>query len=143
LKRNDLLKVEGFAEKKADNNLAAINESRNREINKLILALGIHGVGEVLANNLTHYYNDLDKFSNATISDLQKIEGICPNIARSIVDWFERPTNKKLLEKLKRVGVWPTVARLEDRQETLYNLYGKTFVITDLYLDIPGKGIRN
>ena len=89
LKRNDLLKVEGFAEKKADNNLAAINESRNREINKLILALGIHGVGEVLANNLTHYYNDLDKFSNATISDLQKIEGICPNIARSIVDWFE------------------------------------------------------
>ena len=142
LKRNDLLKLEGFAEKKADNLLAAIYESRNREINKLILALGIHGVGEVLANDLIHYYNDLDEFSNATISDLQKIEGVGPNIARSIVDWFERPTNKKLLEKLKRVGVWPTVARLEDRQETFHNLFGKTFAITGTLPGYTRNGIK-
>ncbi len=71
LKRIDLLKLEGFAEKKADNLLSAINQSRNRELNKLILALGIRGVGEVLANELIQYYNDLDEFSKTTITDLQ------------------------------------------------------------------------
>jgi DNA ligase (NAD+) len=142
LKRNDLIKLEGFAEKKADNLLAAINESRNRELNKLIFALGIHGVGEVLANDLIQYYNDLHEFSNTSMADLQKIEGVGPNIARSIVDWFERPTNKKLLEKLKRVGVWPTVVRLDDKQESLHNLYGKTFVITGTLPGYTRNGIK-
>jgi DNA ligase (NAD+) len=135
LKRNDLLKLEGFAEKKADNLISAINLSRNRELNRLILALGIRGVGEVLANELIHYYYDLDKFSNTTVTGLQNIEGVGPNIARSIVDWFDRPANKILLEKLKQVGVWPAVTSLQDRQKKLRQLDDKIFVFTGT---IPG-----
>jgi len=135
LKRNDLLILEGFAEKKADNLLFAINSSRNRELNRLIFALGIRGVGEVLANELIHYYTDLENFSKSTITDLQNIEGVGPNIARSIVDWFDRPTNKKLLNKLKQVGVWPAVTRLQDRQKTSRQLEGMIFVISGT---VPG-----
>ena len=62
--------------------------------------LGIHGVGEVMAVELARNFEDLDKLSRATITDLQKIEGVGPNIAMAIVDWFTRETNTKVLEKL-------------------------------------------
>jgi DNA ligase (NAD+) len=135
LGKNDLLKLDGFGEKKADNLLSAINESKNRELNKLILALGIRGVGEVLANDLINYYNDLDELSNASFDDLKKIDGVGPNIANSIIDWFARPANKNILEKLKLINVWPTVTKLNVQQKQEQHLLGNIFVITGA---IPG-----
>jgi len=135
LRKNDLLKLDGFGEKKADNLLSAIKESKNRELNKLILALGIRGVGEVLANDLINYYNDLDELSNASFDDLNKIEGVGPNIANSIIDWFERSSNKKILEKLKIINVWPSVTKSNVQQKLEQHLFGKIFVITGT---IPG-----
>ncbi len=58
------------------------------------------------------------------------IDGVGPNIARSIVDWFDRPANKKLLEKLKQVGVWPAVTSFQDNQKTIRRLDDTIFVIT-------------
>ncbi len=128
----DLLPLEGFAEKKARKLVAAIQESKNRPLERLITALGIRGVGEVVAQLLAQHYPDLDALSRATVEDLQRIEGIGPVVAENIVAWFRAPHNRKMLEKLRRAGVWPrrAAAQLQEAEEATQPLAGKTFVIT-------------
>jgi DNA ligase (NAD+) len=130
LRREDLLKLEGFADKKADNLLTAIDVSRGRPLARLINALGIPGVGEVMAADLARYYPDLDTLSHASLEDLQTIEGIGPNIAQSIVDWFNRPTNKQVLDKLYKVGVWPRAEVKPQIAKIVQPLAGLIFVVT-------------
>ncbi len=129
LKREALLALEGFAEKKADNLLAAIDASRQRPLARLINALGIRGVGEVMAAELAARYPSLDVLATAMQPELETIEGVGPNIAAAIVDWFSRPRNRLVLEKLKATGVWP-VEKTPDQTLTAQPLAGLTFVIT-------------
>ncbi len=107
LKKDQLLELEGFAGKKADNLLTALEGAKGQSLSRLITALGIHGVGEVMAGDLARHFPDLAALSQASAEELQTIEGVGPNIAESIVDWFARDANRKLLEKLKKAGVWP------------------------------------
>jgi DNA ligase (NAD+) len=129
LKRVDLLSLEGFADKKAENLLQAIEISRNRSLVRLITALGIRGVGEVGAADLARHFNDLNELGQATPDKLQDIEGIGPNIAQGIMDWFASPTNQKVLEKLHNAGVWPLSDNSRETNVS-QNLSGLTFVIT-------------
>ena len=112
----------------ADNLLAAINTSRSRSLARLITALGIHGVGEVSAGDLASHFGNLDALSKAGVDDLQQIEGIGPNIAEGIVDWFSRPFNQKVLKKLKAAGVWPKAEESGKKRDGAFN--GMTFVVT-------------
>ncbi|MGD9092627.1 MAG: NAD-dependent DNA ligase LigA, partial [Anaerolineales bacterium] len=130
LRREDLLQLEGFAEKKADNLLAAIQSSKNRSLARLINALGIRGVGEVMADDLAKAYLDLDQLAKASIDDLQMLEGIGPNIAQAVVDWFARSANLEVLEKLHQVGVWPRGDDIESSSGVEQTLQGMTFVVT-------------
>jgi DNA ligase (NAD+) len=108
LDRDALLELEGFKDRKVENLLAAIETSKSRSLGRLIYALGIRGVGEVVGNDLAAYYEDLNALSRAKAQDLEQIEGIGPNIAEGIVDWFGRPRNQEVLKKLKKAGMWPT-----------------------------------
>jgi len=130
LKREDLLKLEGFAEKKAENLLNAINQSRQQPLGRLINALGIQGIGEVTANDLTRYYEDLEALSRASLEDLQRIEGIGPNTAEAIVEWFRQPANRLVVEKLKKAGVYPKSERKGAAVMAGQPFEGLTFVIT-------------
>jgi DNA ligase (NAD+) len=129
LDRQQLLELEGFAEKKADNLLAAIAASRQQTLANLITGLGIRGVGETLAADLTEHYSSLDELQHASKEKLEQIEGVGPNIATAIVDWFETPANTRLLEKLKSLDVWPQAAAKE-HADLPQVLAGQTFVIT-------------
>jgi DNA ligase (NAD+) len=129
LKRDDLLNLEGFAEKKADNLLASVEASRQQPLSRLINALGIRGVGEVMAVDLARRYSNLDDLGRTTLEDLRTIEGVGPNIAQAIVDWFARPANQRLLQKLKMVNLWPTT-KIEVKTPGSTLLEGQTFVIT-------------
>jgi DNA ligase (NAD+) len=128
LRREALLKLEGFAEKKADNLLEGINNSKKQSLSRLIIALGIHGVGEVAAADLAASYLDLDAISRENGEGFQQMDGFGPNTALAIVDWFNNPTNLRLLEKLKAAGVWPT--RQEKSNNVPQTLQGMTFVVT-------------
>jgi DNA ligase (NAD+) len=128
LKRDDLLALEGFAEKKADNLLESIETSKSQPLSRLLFALGIRGVGDVVAADLTRHYPDLDALAKAKAEDLESIEGIGPNIAQAIVDWFARPANKKVLSKLKKAGMWPVAEKREISGPQPFA--GLTFVIT-------------
>ncbi|MGA7195079.1 MAG: NAD-dependent DNA ligase LigA [Anaerolineales bacterium] len=112
----------------ADNLLAAIAESKNQSLPRLITALGMRGVGEVSARDLASHFGNLDALSKANADDLQQIEGIGPNIAEAIVDWFKRPANQKILKKLKAVGLWPLEQGKKQKGEGRLN--GLTFVVT-------------
>jgi DNA ligase (NAD+) len=112
----------------ADNLLTAIAESSKRPLNRLITALGIHGVGEVSAGDLASHFGNLDTLSAAGVDELQQIGGIGPNIAEGIVDWFGREANQKVLKKLKAARVWPTAEERGKKKEGA--LTGMTFVVT-------------
>ena len=129
LKKEDLLKLEKFGEKKAENLLQAIQASKQQPLERLIIGLGIHGVGEVAARKLASTFHSLDNLSQADVSQLEQLDGIGPNIAQSIVGWFQQPQNRELLEKLKQNGVWPVEAE-ESEQLKSKPLAGLTFVIT-------------
>jgi DNA ligase (NAD+) len=130
LQQDKLITLEGFAERKVDNMLAAINESRKQPLARLLGGLGIHGVGAVLAADLAGRYPDLDALARATMEELEAIEGVGPNIAGSLLDWFARPANRDLLEKLRNAGVWPVVSEADLRPKTGESLAGFTFVVT-------------
>ena len=112
----------------ADNLLAAIENSKQQTLSRLITALGIRGVGEVVAGDLGRHFGSLDSLSKAGADDLMQIEGVGPNIAEAIVDWFERPANKNVLAKLKKAGVWPKASEDEKKKEGAFT--GMTFVVT-------------
>ncbi len=130
LQREALLSIEGFAEKKAENLISSIETSKSQSLARLITALGIRGVGEVVANDLARVFLDLDQLSNTHLEQLQAIEGIGPNIAQGIVDWFARPANQRVLGKLRKAGVWPRAQRVKAEASGPRALDGFTFVVT-------------
>lgn len=130
LKKESLLQLEGFAEKKAENLIQAIDASRDRSLNRLITALGIPSVGEVLANDLAHFFPDLAVLSRASVEDLLRIDGVGPNTAQTIVEWFAVPANMNLVEKFRKIGVWPVNQAMERVESGSLPLNGLTLVVT-------------
>ena len=129
LRRDDLVSLEGFADKSADNLLAAIEASKDRPLWRLITGLGIRGVGGVVAQLLTRHLASIDELMGASQGRLEEIEGLGPHTAQSVVDFFSQERNRRLVEKLRRAGVHMTrLAEEEAEQEG--PLSGLTFVIT-------------
>jgi DNA ligase (NAD+) len=112
----------------AENLLAAIEASRSQPLSRLISALGIHGIGSVMAGDLSRNFVDLDALAKARVDDLIQIEGVGPNTAEGIVDWFSRPYNRQVLKKLKTAGVWPKGEVGSGKKEGAFS--GLTFVVT-------------
>jgi DNA ligase (NAD+) len=125
----NLLSLEGFAEKKAQNLLASIQSAKNRPLARLVAALGIRGVGITVAEALVKHYSDLDMLAAATVEDLQSIEGFGPQTASAIVEWFARPHNRQLIEKFRAAGV-RLVEEPQVDETASDKLEGLTFVLT-------------
>ena len=140
LKKEQLLELEGFAEKKAENLLKSLEQTKDQSLNRLIVALGIHGVGEVMAGDLSRAFGDLSELSKISMHELQQIEGVGPNIAESIVDWFSQPANQKLLKKLKAADVWPVAKKDEKKKDGA--LTGFTFVVTGTLPTLSRDGVK-
>jgi DNA ligase (NAD+) len=122
--------MEGFAEKKADKLLEAIKSSKRQSLARLITALGIRGVGEVVAATLAERYGNLDMLGSAKLAELEEIPGIGPNIAQAIIDWFGLEGNQRIVTSLKENGVWPIVELDRSTQDKPQLLSGKAFVLT-------------
>ncbi len=132
--------VKKAPDKRPEKLLNAIFDARKQPLHRLIIGLGIHGVGEVMAKDLAATFGDLDKLSFTSNENLMSIEGVGPNIAESIVDWFSRSSNKKLLKKLKNAGIWPS----EDKKasQTSGKLSGLTFVVTGTLPTLSRDGMK-
>ncbi|MEZ0396061.1 MAG: NAD-dependent DNA ligase LigA [Anaerolineales bacterium] len=126
----------------ADNLLAAIADSKRQPLPRLLAALGIRGVGEVVARDLARAFGSLDALAAASAEQLQMVEGIGPNIAAAIVDWFGREQNQKVLAKLKAAGVWPTGQPSAAGGPPSGPLSGLTFVVTGTLAGFSREGVK-
>ncbi len=110
VKKEDLLKLERFADISADKLFKAIQEKKNPPLERFIYGLGIRQIGTQTALDLANHFHDLEHLREAKISELSEIEGIGEVVAESLVEWFARPVNKKLLTKFKKLGLSPQEA---------------------------------
>jgi len=127
LKYEDLVKLERMGPKSATNLLDQIEDSRRRELSRLIFALGIRHVGEKLAQALARKFMDLEKLVRATEEELMSLEDVGPKVARSIVFFFAQPENRELIKRLKEAGL-----RFKEKAEKAgpRPLQGLAFVLT-------------
>ncbi|MBX4201909.1 NAD-dependent DNA ligase LigA, partial [Candidatus Saccharibacteria bacterium] len=125
VKKDDLIKLERFAEISADKLVKAIADKKHPPLSRFIYGLGIRHVGTQTAIDLATHFKILNKFSISTIDELAEVEGVGEVVAEAIVEWFEEPGNKRLLEKFEANGVAPESAR-----EISGPLSGKNFVVT-------------
>ncbi len=125
LKKGDMLALERFGEKSAENLVQAIEKSKEITLGKFIFALGIRHVGEEMAIELSEKLRSIEKFQNITKEELEKIEGIGPKVAESIYIYFHSKENMKLISDLFQAGVKiKTIGRSSQRLE------GLSFVLT-------------
>jgi len=141
LNKEQLLTLEGFAEKKAENLLGSLNQAKAQSLNRLLAALGIHGVGEVMAGDLSRNFGNLSALAKASAEELQQIAGVGPNIAESIVDWFAQPVNQNVVKKLKAAGVNPE-SQLSGISNQSGKLSGLTFVVTGTLPTLSRDGVK-
>lgn len=130
LSRDELLQLEGFREKKVDNLLAGIAASKGQPPERLLTALGIRFVGNVVAGLLINALGSIDALAVATEIDLQGIEGVGPQTAASVVDWFGLERNQAILTKLRAAGLQFAAEPESMSDRATQTLAGLTFVIT-------------
>ncbi|MDD5013238.1 MAG: NAD-dependent DNA ligase LigA [Candidatus Pacebacteria bacterium] len=105
LKVGDLIVLERFGEKSADNIIQSIQKRKALNFPRFIYALGIRNVGIKTALDLTHYFKSIEELKKASLNNLENIKDIGPIVAQSIYEWFNDKDNIKFIEKLKEKGV--------------------------------------
>ena len=125
LQKNDLLKLERFAELSVNNLLQAIESSKNPELAKFIAALGIRHVGGETAKILAEKFISFENLQNAELEDLLSIDGIGEKVAESILAYFSDDENLQILNKMFNFGV-----KVQNFAKNEGVLSGKNFVIT-------------
>ena len=132
LTADDLLTLEGFGPRRAQNLLDGIKRSKDRPLSRLLFGLGIRHVGKTTAELLVARFASLDEIGRADIETLADVEGIGPVIAESVVDWFRKDDNRRLVRELEELGV--NVDRTpEEEPVTVADdspIAGKVFVLT-------------
>lgn len=123
----DLVNLERMGAKSSQNLLDEIEESKQRNLERLIFALGIRYVGERTAQALASSFEDLDSLAGAGIEELIAIPDVGPKVADSIVFFFEQPENQALINQLREAGV---KLSSKTRKTSAGVLKGQTFVLT-------------
>ena len=127
LKMEDVSKLSRMGKKSAKNLLEAINSSKDRDLSRLIFALGIRNVGLKAAQLLAERFGSIDLIMAASGEELSKIDGVGEVIASNIVNFFSQEHNRLLIKCLKELGI-NTDRIKEQRKDGV--LSGKTFVLT-------------
>ena len=127
LKADQFVGVEGYGPKRIANLLEAIDASKQRPLDRLLVGLGIRFVGSVAAADLARHFGDLDAIVAASEADLLAIEGIGPVVAAAIGNFFQRTESRHLIEKLRAAGLQFTTS---PAPRTSDSLTGQIFVLT-------------
>jgi DNA ligase (NAD+) len=131
-KRDELIALERFGKKSADNLLAQIEASKTNDLYRLIYGLGIRHVGERTAKILANHFASLDDLMSADVGRLSAIFEIGEVVAAAIAEWFAEPRNRELIERLKAAGVnIVSKSRSTDAAKVKNEKFsGKQFVLT-------------
>lgn len=126
LKASDVEGLERMGKKSAENLIAAIERSKSQGMARLLFAFGIRQVGQKAAQVLSRQFGSLDKLMEATQEELTQVNDVGGITADYLVNWFQNPQSRHLIESLRQAGVSfeSTEAPVGDK------LAGKTFVVT-------------
>jgi DNA ligase (NAD+) len=128
LTKEQLMELDGYGEISAGNAVAAIEQSKERPFHRVLFGLNIPQVGWVTARNLAAHFRSIDRLADATQEDIQEVEGIGPDRAEAIAEWFSDKENRRLVNELRELGL-----RFETGEELKPvegPLAGQTYVIT-------------
>jgi DNA ligase (NAD+) len=126
IKKEELITLERMADKSAQNIIDAIEESKTKPLSKFLYALGIRHVGETTAEDLARSFPRLDDFFRLSEDDLMEVEGIGPEVASSVHQFFRDKKNRESIERLKKAGVKVIEPKVKEKGK----LVGKTFIFT-------------
>jgi DNA ligase (NAD+) len=126
LTEEQLVGLERFAEKSARTLLSEIENSKKAGLARVLMGLGIRFVGERTAELLAEEFGSMDAIMAASAEELERVEEVGPRISEAILEFFSRPANKKLVQKLKDAGVEMTA----EKKQRSDQLAGLTFVLT-------------
>ncbi len=124
LDKDDLLKLDRFADISAQKLIDAIHDKKQPPLERFVYGLGIRHVGTQTAIDLVNHFGSLDALAHATIEQLEAVEGVGKVVAESVAAWFADEDNLELLEKFTRLGVEPHFEKKSGR------LNGMNFVVT-------------
>ena len=127
LKKEQLMSLERFAEKSAENLIAAIESSKNAELDRLVHALGIRNIGQRAAALLCERFGDMESLLAAGKDDVSAIEGFGDVMAESVVKAFSEPHMRELIDKLRQAGVNMSYTKQSTGDD---RFAGATFVLT-------------
>jgi DNA ligase (NAD+) len=126
LTKEGLMKLEGFADKSAENLLGAIDQSKSVSLDRFIYSLGIPNVGQHVARVLATRYGSLDGVMEASAEELVGVHEVGEEVASSVVSYFEDARNRNVIEKMLLAGVRPSWEQVQTER----NLEGKKVVFT-------------
>ncbi len=125
LKKDEVIKLDRFAEVSASKLVQAIQAKKEPPLNRFIYGLGIRHIGVQTATDLANNFRSLEKLMEAKIDELAEVEGIGDVVAEAVVEWFSESRNQKLLVKFRDLGVKPqTVKHVGGK------LSGQNFAVT-------------
>ena len=139
IKKEQLIVLERMADKSAQNIIDAIEESKTKPLSKFLYALGIRHVGETTAEDLARRFQRLDDFFNLSEEDLMQVEGIGPEVAASVHQFFGDRKNRESISRLRKAGV----NVIEPKTKEKGKLAGKTFVFTGTLEGFEREKARN
>jgi len=123
-----LMGLEGYAEISARNAVEAIARSKQQPFSRVLFGLNIPRIGWVLARNLAQHFGDVDSLAAASQEELEQVEGIGPDRAEGVAEWFADEQNRALVAELRDLGLQFRLPREERAQEG--PLTGRQYVIT-------------
>lgn len=126
LTKSQILKLEGFKDKSAQNLIDSIENSKQPDLYRLIYGLGVRHVGERTAKNLATHFRSLEKMFGVTVEEFQKIRDIGPEVANSLAEYLSNKQNQKEISRLTTL-LSPVAPKKIDANS---QLAGKTFVLT-------------
>jgi DNA ligase (NAD+) len=139
IKKEQLIALERMADKSAQNIIDAIEESKTKPLSKFLYALGIRHVGETTAEDLARHFTRLDDFFHLSEVDLMEVEGIGPEVAASVHQFFGDKKNRESIDRLRKAGV----RVIEPKAKEKGKLAGKTFVFTGALKGFERDKARN
>jgi DNA ligase (NAD+) len=128
LTKEQLLEVEGYAEISATNAIESIQASKQVPFNRVLFGLNIPDVGWVTAVNLARHFENVDRLMNASQEEIEEVEGIGPERAEAIAEWFSDGANRELVADLRSLGLRFEIG--DELKPVEGPLSGNTYVIT-------------
>ena len=128
LTKEQLMEVEGYGEISATSAIESIEASKQVPFHRVLFGLNIPDVGWVTAQNLARHFENVDRLLNAAQEDILEVEGIGPERAEAIAEWFSDEANRALVEELRSLGLRFEIG--DELKPVEGPLTGSTYVIT-------------